>query len=76
MKQGKEDLVVTEGTIEKSKGNSFYTVRLANGEQVLARVAGRSRRITRHLFPGVDVKVEMSCYDLTRGRIVSLTQGR
>lgn len=65
-----KDMVVTEGTVERLKGHSFYDVRLAGGELVLATVAARSRRIKKDLFPGVGVKVELSPYDLTRGRII------
>jgi translation initiation factor IF-1 len=68
----KEELIVTEGKIDRSKGNSFFTVKLENGEVILARVAGRSKRVTRELLPGVEVRVELSPYDLSMGRIIGL----
>lgn len=68
----KEYFVYSEGKIESTKGYSFYTVRLFNGEEILARVAGRSKRVMKYLLPGVEVKVELSPYNLSRGRIVDL----
>lgn len=72
----KEDFLYAEGKIENRKGHSCYTVRLFNGREVMARVAGRSWRVTKYLLPGVEVRVELSPYDLSRGRIVGLHKPR
>lgn len=68
----KENVVTLEGVVDDVKGHSFFTVKIPEGNTVLARVAGRSKRITRNLFPGVPVEVELSPYDLTKGRIVKV----
>jgi len=70
----KDDVVHLEGVVENTKGHSFFTVKISGGETVLAKVAGRSRRITGSLAPGARVELEVSTYDLTRGRITKLIQ--
>ncbi|MDT8317908.1 MAG: translation initiation factor IF-1 [bacterium] len=69
-----DDVVHLEGVVEDIKGHSFFTVKLSCGDCVLAKVAGRSKRIARRLMPGAKVEIEVSTYDLSRGRIIKLIQ--
>lgn len=58
-----------DGTIIDSLPNSQFTVRLDNGHELLAYMGGRMRRFRIRILLGDRVKVEMSPYDLTRGRV-------
>ncbi len=59
-----------EGTVSEALANTQFRVSLDNGHTVLAHVAGRMRKNFIRIVPGDRVKVEISPYDLTRGRIV------
>jgi translation initiation factor IF-1 len=59
-----------EGTVSEALANTQFRVSLDNGHSVLAHVAGRMRKNFIRIVPGDRVKVEVSPYDLTRGRIV------
>jgi len=65
----KEELIETEGTILEALPNAMFKVELENGHQVLAHVSGKMRMHFIRILPGDKVKVELSPYDLTRGRI-------
>jgi translation initiation factor IF-1 len=65
----KNDAVQMDGTIIDSLPNSQFTVRLDNGHELLAYMGGRMRRFRIRILLGDRVKVEMSPYDLTRGRV-------
>jgi len=65
----KEDLIEVEGVIKEALPNAMFKVELENGHQVLAHIAGKMRVHFIRLLPGDKVKVELSPYDLTRGRI-------
>ncbi|ACM23192.1 MULTISPECIES: translation initiation factor IF-1 [Thermotoga] len=67
---GKEDVIRMEGTIIEALPNAMFRVELDNGHKVLAHVSGRMRKHFIRLVPGDRVVVELSVYDLTRGRIV------
>ncbi len=67
---GKDDVIKTEGTILEALPNAMFRVELDNGHVVLAHISGRMRRNFIRLVPGDKVVVELSIYDLTRGRIV------
>jgi translation initiation factor IF-1 len=58
-----------EGTIEESLPNAMFRVVLENGHKVLAHISGKMRKHFIKILPGDKVKVELSPYDLTRGRI-------
>lgn len=58
-----------EGTIEESLPNAMFRVELENGHKVLAHISGKMRKHFIKILPGDKVKVELSPYDLTRGRI-------
>ena len=65
----KEDLIEVEGTILEALPNAMFRVELDNGHKVLAHVSGKIRMHFIRILPGDKVKVELSPYDLTRGRI-------
>ena len=65
----KNDAVEMDGTIIDALPNSQFTVRLDNGHELLAYTGGRMRRFRIRILLGDRVKVEMSPYDLSRGRV-------
>ncbi|MFH1441833.1 MAG: translation initiation factor IF-1 [Candidatus Omnitrophota bacterium] len=65
----KEDLIETEGKIIEALPNAMFRVELENGHIVLAHVSGKMRMHFIRILPGDKVKLELSPYDLTRGRI-------
>jgi translation initiation factor IF-1 len=66
----KEDKVEFEGEVVEALPNAMFRVRLDNGHEVLGYVAGKVRRYRIRILPGDRVRVEVSPYDLNRGRIV------
>ncbi|GAB1409983.1 translation initiation factor IF-1 [Desulfovibrionales bacterium] len=65
----KEESIEVEGVIEEAMPNAMFLVRLENGHQVLGHISGKMRKFYIRILPGDRVKVELSPYDLTRGRI-------
>ena len=65
----KEEAIEVEGTILEALPNAMFRVALENGHQVLAHVSGKMRMNFIRILPGDHVTVELSPYDLTRGRI-------
>jgi len=65
-----EDKITVEGTIVEALPGTQFRVRLDNGHEVLAYLSGRMRKYYIRILLGDQVRVEMSPYDLTRGRIV------
>lgn len=65
----KTDTIEVEGVIRESLPNAMFKVELENGHQVLAHISGKIRKHFIKILPGDRVKVELSPYDLTRGRI-------
>lgn len=65
----KEDVVEVEGTVIEPLPNAMFRVQLDNGHKVLAHISGKMRMHYIKILPGDKVKVEVSPYDLTRGRI-------
>ena len=65
----KSDLIDAEGTIIESLPNAMFTVELENGHRVLAHVSGKMRKYYIKILPGDKVKLQITPYDLTRGRI-------
>jgi translation initiation factor IF-1 len=65
----KEDALVMEGTIVTALPNTQFTVELENGHKVLAHISGRLRKNYIKILPGDRVRIEISPYDLTKGRI-------
>ena len=66
----KEPSIVMEGEITEALPNTFFRVELENGHSVLAKLSGVMRRRWIRVNPGDRVRIEISPYDLTRGRIV------
>ena len=65
----KQDAIEVEGTVVEPLPNAMFRVELENGHRVLAHVSGKMRMNFIRILPGDRVKVELSPYDLTRGRI-------
>jgi translation initiation factor IF-1 len=65
----KDDAIVLEGTIVESLPNAMFRVELENGHSVLAHISGKMRMHYIRILPGDKVQVELTPYDLTRGRI-------
>ena len=65
----KEEKIGVEGEVTESLPNTMFRVMLDNGHEVLGHISGRMRRHYIRILPGDRVKVELSPYDLTRGRI-------
>lgn len=64
-----KDVIELEGTILESMPNAMFRVKLGNGHEILAHISGKIRKNFIRIIPGDKVKVEMTPYDLTRGRI-------
>jgi len=65
----KKEAIEVEGSVTESLRNATFRVELANGHRVLAHISGRLRKHYIRVLPGDRVLVELSPYDLTRGRI-------
>ncbi len=65
----KEEAIEVEGVITESLPNAMFRVELDNGHKILAHVSGKIRMNFIRILPGDKVKVELSPYDLSRGRI-------
>ncbi len=65
----KEDVIEVEGKVLEAMPNAMFKVKLENGHQILAHISGKLRMHYIRILPGDKVTVEMSPYDLTRGRI-------
>jgi len=65
----KEDLIEVEGTVKEALPNAQFRIELENGHIVLAHVSGKIRMHFIRILPGDKVKVQLSPYDLSRGRI-------
>jgi translation initiation factor IF-1 len=66
----KEDVITVEGTVVETLPNAMFRVELDNRHRVLAHISGKMRMHFIKILPGDKVSVELSPYDLTRGRIV------
>ena len=65
----KSDMLETEGVVVEALPNAVFRVELENGHRILAHISGKLRMNFIRILPGDKVTVEMSPYDLTRGRI-------
>ena len=66
----KQDLIKQDGIIEEALSNAMFRVRLENDHQIVATISGKMRMNYIRILPGDKVAVEMSPYDLSRGRII------
>ena len=65
----KQDNIELDGTIKQALSNAMFRVELENGHIITAHISGKMRKYYIKLLPGDKVKLEMSPYDLTKGRI-------
>lgn len=65
----KEDLIEVKGKVKEVLPNTRFIVELENGHQVLAHISGKMRKFNIRILPGDKVTLELSPYDLTKGRI-------
>ena len=65
----KSDVIEVEGVVTESFPNAMFEVELPNGHKILAHVSGKMRMNYIRIYPGDKVTLELSPYDLTRGRI-------
>jgi translation initiation factor IF-1 len=65
----KEDIIEMSGEVIEKLPNAMFTVKLENGHEVLATISGKMRKFYIRILPGDKVTVEISPYDLSRGRI-------
>ena len=65
----KDDVITMEGTVLAALPNTTFSVELENGHKIHAHVAGRLRKHYIRILPGDRVRVDISTYDLTKGRI-------
>ena len=66
----KQDAIEIEGVVTESLPNAMFQVELDNGHKILAHISGKLRMHFIRILPGDKVTIEMSPYDLTRGRII------
>jgi translation initiation factor IF-1 len=66
----KEDAIEVMGTVLETLPNAMFRVKLENGHNVLAHISGKMRMHYIKILPGDKVKIELSPYDLARGRII------
>lgn len=66
----KDDFIEVDGIVLETLPNAMFRVELTNGHKILAHISGKMRMHYIKILPGDKVKVELSPYDLTRGRII------
>ena len=66
----KSDVIEIEGTVVEKLPNAMFQVELENGHQVVAHISGKLRMNDIRMLPGDKVTIELSPYDLTKGRII------
>jgi translation initiation factor IF-1 len=72
----KEGSIEVEGTVVETLPNAMFRVELANGHRLLAHISGKMRMHYIKILPGDKVSVELSPYDLNRGRIIYRSVGK
>ena len=71
----KSDVIEMEGKVIEALPNAMFQVELPNGHQILAHISGKMRMNFIRMYPGDKVTIELSPYDLTRGRITWRSKG-
>jgi translation initiation factor IF-1 len=74
--RAKEDKIEVQGTVVETLPNAMFRVELDNNHLILAHISGRMRKNFIRILPGDKVLVELSPYDLTRGRVIYRDSGR
>ncbi|MCT4605186.1 MAG: translation initiation factor IF-1 [Marinisporobacter sp.] len=72
----KNDVIEVQGTVVEALPNAMFKVKLENGHEILAHISGKLRMNFIRILPGDTVTVELSPYDLTRGRITWRGKGK
>jgi translation initiation factor IF-1 len=75
LKLSKSDVIEMEGKVIEALPNAMFQVELPNGHQILAHISGKMRMNFIRIYPGDKVTIEISPYDLTRGRITWRSKG-
>ncbi len=70
MNMGTKDFIEMKGTVEELLPSASFKIKLDNGQTILGHLSGKMRKFRIRLLPGDQVKVEISPYDLTKGRVV------
>jgi len=70
----KEDVIEVEGTVVETLPNAMFRVDLENGHRILAHISGKMRMHFIKILPGDKVTIQLSPYDLSRGRIIYRTR--
>jgi translation initiation factor IF-1 len=65
----KQAMILQDGTVTEALPNAMFRVKLENGHEILAHISGKMRMHYIRILPGDKIKVEMSPYDLSKGRI-------
>ncbi len=71
----KDDVIEMEGTVIEALPNAMFQVELPNGHRIMAHISGKMRMNFIRIYPGDKVTIELSPYDLTRGRITWRSKG-
>jgi len=71
----KTDVIEMEGTVIEALPNAMFQVELPNGHRIMAHISGKLRMNFIRIYPGDKVTIELSPYDLTRGRITWRSKG-
>ena len=71
----KDDVIEFEGTVSETLPNTMFRVKLENGHEIIAHISGRMRKNYIRILTGDKVKVEMTPYDLSKGRITFRERG-
>jgi translation initiation factor IF-1 len=71
----KNDVIEVEGTVVEALPNAMFQVKLPNGHLIMAHISGKMRMNFIRIYPGDKVTMELSPYDLTRGRITWRSKG-
>lgn len=66
---GKQDLIKQDGVVQEALSNAMFRVELQNGHEIIAHISGKMRMNYIKILPGDKVSLEISPYDLTKGRI-------
>ena len=70
MSTGTKDFIEMRGTVEELLPSASFKIKLENGQSILGHLSGKMRKFRIRILPGDEVKLEISPYDLTKGRVV------
>ncbi len=76
MKSTKKDIVELDGKVLTALPNATFMVKLENGSEIICHISGKIRKHSINILPGDSVTVELSSYDLTKGRITFREKGK